>query len=181
LATLERSNGFLLPLDARRRHYRYHPMFLELLRGQLRYRMPDAYALQHRRAARWFAARGCPGTAVRHAVAAGDVASATELVADHWLSLVVHGEAVELAGWVDGLGSRRAAGSAELALAGAGAALALGQLDQAQAYVQLAEARAGVVPAKRRARFALSRSMVAMMDGRVRGDYEATRTAARKE
>lgn len=180
LVALEHSNGFLLPLDACRRHYRYHPMFLELLRGQLRYRMPDAYALQHRRAARWFAARGCPATAVRHAVAAGDVTSAAELVADHWLSLVVHGEAAELSGWVDGLSSRLVAGSAELALAGAGAALALERLDQAQAYVQLADARAGSVPAKRRARFSLSRSVVAMMEGRVRGDYEATRTAARK-
>ena len=180
LAALERSNAFLLPLDERRLRYRYHPMFLELLRSQLRYRMPDAYRLQHRRAARWFAARGDAATAVRHAVAAGDATSASELVADHWLSLVANGEAAELWGWVDGLASRFVAGSAELALAGAGAALALGRLEPAQAYIQLAEDKAGAVPAKRRARYALSRSIVAMLDSRTRGDYEMTRTAARK-
>jgi LuxR family maltose regulon positive regulatory protein len=180
LAALERSNAFLQALDEHRLRYRYHPMFLELLRSQLRYRMLDAYRLQHRRAARWFAARGDAATAVRHAVAAGDATTASELVSDHWLSLVTYGEAAELSRWVDGMASRLVAVSAELALAGAGASLALGQLERAEGYVQLADAKAGAVPAKRRARYALSRAIVAMLDGRLRGDYEAARTAARK-
>jgi LuxR family maltose regulon positive regulatory protein len=180
LELLERSNAFLVPLDHQRRRYRYHPMFQALLRSQLRYRMPDAHALQHRRAARWFATHGPPSTAVRHAVAAGDVAVAAELVSEHWLSLLVHREAAELSGWVDGLAPRLLAGSAELALAGAGAALALGQLEEAQSYIELADAKAGGVPAKRRARYTLSRAIVTMLNARVRGDYEATRSAAHK-
>jgi LuxR family transcriptional regulator, maltose regulon positive regulatory protein len=180
LEVLERSNAFLVAVDHQRRRYRYHPMFKELLRSQLRYRMPDAHALQHRRAARWFAANGPASTAVRHAVAAGDVTVAAKLVSEHWLALLVHREAAELSGWVDGLTPRLLAGSAELALAGAGAALALGQLEQAQSYIELADANAGGVPAKRRARFALSRAIVTMLDARVRGDYEATRSAAHK-
>jgi LuxR family maltose regulon positive regulatory protein len=180
LELLERSNAFLVPLDPQRRRYRYHPMFQELLRSQLRYRMPDAYALQHRRAARWFAANGPASTAVRHAVAAGDVTVAAKLVSEHRLSLLLHREAAELSGWVDGLAPRVLAGSAELALAGAGAALALGQLDQAQSYIELADAKAGGVPAKRRARYALSRAIVTMLEARLRADYEATRSAAHK-
>jgi len=167
LRTLERANAFLLPLDEHRRRYRYHPMFQALLRTQLRYRMPDAFALEHRRAARWFAAHGVP-------------VSAAELVCEHWLSLVVRGEAHELSDWVDGLASRTVGANAELALAGAGAALVTGDLARAQGYQQLADARAGMVPAKRRARYALSRAIVTMLDARVRGDFEATRTAAHK-
>jgi LuxR family maltose regulon positive regulatory protein len=180
LELLERSNAFLVPLDHQRRRYRYHPMFKELLRSQLRYRMPDAHALAHRRAARWFAANGPASTAVRHAVAAGDVTVAANLVSEHWLSLLMHREAAQLSGWVEGLATRMLAGSAELALAGAGAALALGQLEEAQRYIELAEAKAGAVPAKRRARYTLSRAIVTMLDARLRGDYQATRSAAHK-
>jgi LuxR family maltose regulon positive regulatory protein len=180
LKLLERSNAFLVPMDAQHRRYRYHPMFQALLRSQLRYRMADAHALAHRRAARWFAAHGPASTAVRHAVAAGDVTVAAELVSEHWLSLLIHREAAELAEWVSGLAPRVLGGSAELALAGAGAALALGDLDEAQGYLELADAKGRDVPAKRRARFALSRTIVTMLDARLRGDYESTRSAAHK-
>jgi len=180
LELLERSNAFLVPLDEHRFRYRYHPMFLELLRSQLKYQMPDAFALEHRRASRWFAANGLAAKAVRHALAADDVVAATELLSEHWLSLVVRGQAHELANWVDGLAPRVVAGSAELAVAGAGAALVLGDLERAQGYVRLADAKATAVPAKRRARYSLGRAIVTMFDARVRGDFEATRGAAHK-
>jgi LuxR family maltose regulon positive regulatory protein len=180
LELLERSNAFLVPLDEHRFRYRYHPMFLELLRSQLKYQMPDAFALEHRRASRWFAAHGLAAKAVRHALAADDVPAATELLSEHWLSLIVRGQAKALADWVDGLAPRIIAGSAELAVAGAGAALTLGDLERAQGYVRLADTRATAVPAKRRARYTLGRCIVSMFDARVRGDFEATRTAAHK-
>jgi LuxR family maltose regulon positive regulatory protein len=155
-------------------------MFLELLRSQLKYQMPDAFALEHKRAARWFAANGRAATAVRHAVAADDVFTATELLSENWLSLVVHGHAGQLADWVDGLAPRVIAGSAELAVAGAGAALALGDLEKAQGYIGLADAKAAAVPAKRRVHYTIGRSIVTMFDARVRGDFDATRRAAHK-
>jgi LuxR family transcriptional regulator, maltose regulon positive regulatory protein len=180
LELLERSNAFLVPLDEHRFRYRYHPMFLELLRSQLKYQMPDAFALEHRRASRWFAAHGLAANAVRHALAADDVVTATELLSEHWLSLIVRGQAEELANWVDGLAPRVVAGSAELAVAGAGASLALGDLERAHGYIRLADAKAAAVPAKRRARYTVGRSIVTMFDARVRGDFEATRSAAHK-
>jgi LuxR family transcriptional regulator, maltose regulon positive regulatory protein len=180
LELLERSNGFLLPLDEHRHRYRYHPMFLELLRSQLKYQMPDAVVLEHKRAARWFATNGMAADALRHAVAAGDAVTATELLSEHWLSLVVKGQAQELADWVDGLAPRVLAGSAELGVAGAGAALAVGDLERADGYLKLVDAKAGTVPAKRRAHFSLSRAILTMFESRLRGDFEATRNAARK-
>jgi LuxR family maltose regulon positive regulatory protein len=180
LQLLERSNAFLMPLDDRRQCYRYHSMFLELLRSQLRYRMPDVLALEHRRASRWYAAHGRPASAVRHAIAAGDQSAAAEMLADHWLTLIVHGQGPQLGAWIDGLAQHVIVASPELAVAGAGAALAAGDLEKADGYLALADARAGAVPSKRRARYGLSRATVTMIEARLRGDYEATRRAAHK-
>ena len=174
------TNAFVVPIDEEHRRYRYHPMFQELLRSQLRYRMPDAQCAAAP-ARRSLVRRPRPGLhGGPPCRGRGDVMVAAELVAEHWLSLLMQREAAQLSGWVDGLAPRVLAGSAELALAGAGAALALGELEQAQGYIELADAKARDVPAKRRARFALSRAIVAMLDARVRGDYEATRSAALK-
>ncbi len=180
LDALQRSNAFLLPVDERRHRYRYHPMFMELLRSQLRYRMPDLFVLEHRRAARWFAGNGSATRAVRHAMAAGDLAIATDLLGEHWLSLVVNGNADELAGWVDGLPRRMVSDSPELAIASAGAALDLGNHDHALGFLALADARGGLVPAKRRARFGLSRSVAKLLQARIEGDFSEVCNTARK-
>ncbi|MFZ0090522.1 MAG: AAA family ATPase, partial [Solirubrobacteraceae bacterium] len=180
LEILERSNAFLLPVDERRRRYRYHPMFKELLRNQLRYRMRDTFALEHRRAAHWFARSGPAATAVQHAMAAGDLKLATDLLCDHWLALVTQGDTHSLVTWIDGLPRRNVAGNPELAVAAAGAALDLGHRDQALGFLALADAGTGLVPGKRRARFGLSRAVVKMMQARIDGDFEETRTGAHK-
>jgi LuxR family maltose regulon positive regulatory protein len=180
LQLLERSNAFLMPLDSRRQRYRYHAMFGELLRTELKYRMPDAFRLQHRRAARWYAAHGRPVSAVRHAVAAGDEVAATELLADRWHALAVQGHGHQLAAWIDGLPQQLVVESAELAVAGAGAALREGDMEKASGYLELADARAGSVASKRRARYALSRSIAAMTQARLRGDYGSACIAAHK-
>jgi LuxR family maltose regulon positive regulatory protein len=178
LERLERENAFLLALD--RRRYRYHPMFRELLRSQLRYRMPDAFALEHRRAARWFAANGMAAVAVRHALSAGDTTAATELVSQHWLSLVVRGHGEEVVAHFDGLAQQAGAASAELALAAAGALLDAGDLQRAEKCIALADTKVGSVAAKRRGAHNLARAVVRMVEARVRGDFEAARSAAVK-
>ena len=73
--------------------FRYHVMFRELLRSQLRHRMPDAFALQHRKAARWYAQHGRSVMAIRHSIEAKDWDVAAGLVTANWLRLVVGGEA----------------------------------------------------------------------------------------
>ena len=56
LATIERDNLFVVPLDMSRRWYRYHHLFGELLRAELHRLEPDLVAGLHRRAAAWFQA-----------------------------------------------------------------------------------------------------------------------------
>jgi LuxR family maltose regulon positive regulatory protein len=80
LEALDRSNLFLVALDDRRRWYRYHHLFGDVLRSRLADEGPERVAELHRRAGEWFEADGDRSEAVRHTLAAGDVERAAELV-----------------------------------------------------------------------------------------------------
>jgi LuxR family transcriptional regulator, maltose regulon positive regulatory protein len=111
LAELERAGAFVValrgqaagaaPCDAERagtsrggvdgRHawYRYHQLFAELLRVELRHEAPERVPELHRRAAGWFAAQGLPAEAAHHALTAGDWRLATRVVLEDWHELVL--------------------------------------------------------------------------------------------
>jgi LuxR family transcriptional regulator, maltose regulon positive regulatory protein len=180
LERLERSNSFLLPLDDHRSWYRYHPMFAELLRSELRHRMPDQFVIQHRRAAHWYAAMGFDLPAIRHALAGKDTGTVRSLLSAHWFALIAHGDANHLIEVLDGLSPELIGTDAELAIAAAAALLDVGDLDGADEHIGLADANAGAVPAKHRADFALARAVVGLLDARLRGRYDDATAAARK-
>ncbi len=79
LVELERANLFLVPLDDRRRWYRYHHLFADVLRAHLGEQQPERISELHLRAAAWFQDNGEATEAVRHALAGHDFA----LAADH--------------------------------------------------------------------------------------------------
>jgi LuxR family maltose regulon positive regulatory protein len=81
LESLEDSNLLLVALDRRRRWYRYHHLFGELLRAELERREPELIQELHARAAAWWEANGLPELAIDHAQAAGDVDRVARLVA----------------------------------------------------------------------------------------------------
>jgi LuxR family maltose regulon positive regulatory protein len=78
LAQLARENLFVNPLDERGEWYRYHHLFGELLRVELERREPQSLPELHERAAAWHDERGDPETAIRHWLAAGDLAAAAQ-------------------------------------------------------------------------------------------------------
>jgi LuxR family transcriptional regulator, maltose regulon positive regulatory protein len=80
LEALERANAFVVALGPGHRWFRYHPLLAELLRHRLMLDMPDLPSELHRRAARWYAARGEALEALRHAARAGDWRLLGELV-----------------------------------------------------------------------------------------------------
>jgi LuxR family maltose regulon positive regulatory protein len=80
LESLAGSNLLLVPLDPRRRWYRYHHLFRELLRAELERREPELVAELHARAGVWCEANGLPETAIDHAQAAGDADRVARLV-----------------------------------------------------------------------------------------------------
>ena len=80
LAALERGNLFLVPLDDRRRWYRYHQLFADVLQARLLDEQPDDVPDLHRRASAWYEQNGEPSEAIRHALAAEDFERAADLV-----------------------------------------------------------------------------------------------------
>lgn len=92
LGTWSRSGLFLRPTGRRDRQqrpwYRWHPLFAELLRGQLAARDPELAAALHAAAGRWLRAEGEQVEAIRQLVAAGDARSAAGLLAECWVDLV---------------------------------------------------------------------------------------------
>lgn len=93
LDQLERANLFLIPLDEERRWYRYHHLFAGLLRKQLKQFWPERISRLHQRASAWYAEQHMPSEAIRHALAAGDIARVNQILAGNVLALV---EDVEL-------------------------------------------------------------------------------------
>jgi LuxR family transcriptional regulator, maltose regulon positive regulatory protein len=79
LESLERGNLFVIPLDDKRRWYRYHHLFADVLRAHAM-EQPDQVAVRHRRASEWYEDSGLRPDAIRHALAAKDVARAASLV-----------------------------------------------------------------------------------------------------
>ena len=80
LEALDRGNLFLVPLDDRRRWYRYHHLFADVLQARLRDEQPDVVHALHRRASDWYQRNGERSEAIRHAMAGEDHERAAHLV-----------------------------------------------------------------------------------------------------
>ena len=139
LAALERSNLFVVPLDAERRWFRYHTLFRAMLVRQLERFAPEAVADLHRRASAWFSDHGDLHGTIEHAICAGDVHVAADALRRHWLALYSGGQSSELIAWIDRLPAETLAGYPELALARAGVARATGRIDEVDPWLDLAE------------------------------------------
>ena len=100
---LERENLFVISLDETRRWYRYHKLFAQVLRSRLARIEPDMVLTLHERASAWYQAAGLAGEAIDHALAAGDVPRAVDLIATNWHSYVSAGKAGTVLGWMRSL------------------------------------------------------------------------------
>jgi ATP/maltotriose-dependent transcriptional regulator MalT len=104
LDTLERSNLFLVPLDDERRWYRYHHLFIDVLREMLQSAwQPDQIAGLHGRASDWYGQNGFVADAYHHALLAGCYERAAEIVEENAWSMVRHAELAILKKWIQAL------------------------------------------------------------------------------
>jgi LuxR family maltose regulon positive regulatory protein len=101
---LEKENLFLVPLDHQRRWYRYHHLFAQVLRSQLAGTEPGIVPTLHRRASAWHRQAGSAEEAIDHALAAGDVAAAVDVIAAHWAVYLSIGRISTVRGWLRSLG-----------------------------------------------------------------------------
>lgn len=100
LQSLARLQLFITPVDGGADQYRYHPLFAEVLRLELRSTAPDAEAVQHRRAAEWYAAQGQFARAIEHARAGSDYDLVLGLIVSHLPELGATGHRQAVGRWV---------------------------------------------------------------------------------
>src|SRR5690348_9167238 len=180
LQELEEANAFVVSLDAARSWFRYHRLFADLLRLELRRAVPGEVPGLHRAAAGWLADRGFAVEAIRHAQAAGDWEMAARLLAGHWPGLLLDGQAGTAHELLAGFPARVAAADAELAALAAADELARGSLAAAERYLGAAERRPGSVPEGRRGQARVLLGVVRLSLARQRGDLPAVAEEARR-
>jgi LuxR family maltose regulon positive regulatory protein len=167
LLSLEDANAFVVSLDPERTWFRYHHLFADFLRLELRRTLPEEAPKLHRRAAVWFTLQGQVVNAIRHTQAAGDWAEAARLLADYSFSLTLDGQAqtmqVLLRAFPPG------GDHPELALVRATVDLLQGHLDQAAAHLAFAETHADTAPPERRHRLQVAVASLQLSLARRRG------------
>jgi len=140
LASLERGNLFLVPLDDRRRWFRYHHLFAEMLRAHLDAERPGRSAVLLARASAWFENEGDPAEAVRYALAAGDHERAARLALRFGRAMRGAYRAATVLAWLDALPEAAISSRPLLSIEYARAATDLGRLDEAERRIRDAEA-----------------------------------------
>ncbi len=104
LEQIEQANLFLIPLDAARQWYRYHPLFADVLRQRLRQHLSTAAVADlHRRASTWYKEAELFDEAIQHALAGQAFDQVATLVEQAALPLILHGEFARLRTWLETL------------------------------------------------------------------------------
>ena len=187
LSELERSNAFLVTVDASTRWYRFHQVFRDVLARELAAFDPTEVARLHRRASEWYAARHFRVEAIEHAVVAGDVPYASDQLAQSWLSLYSEGHGFRVLDWLDRLPPAALASDARLALIAASMDRSLGRRDEVERWLGVVEALApqeGRLPGfdyTTAATVAISRSMLDLASGDAARALEEARRAEAAE
>jgi LuxR family maltose regulon positive regulatory protein len=102
LLELEAANVFLIPLDDSQQWFRYHHLFDEFLLMRLHEGYsPEVIAALHGRASDWFARHGFIEEALHHAMAAGEMETAVEIVAANRHALIETESYQRLAYWLN--------------------------------------------------------------------------------
>ncbi len=138
LEEIERANLFLVPLDEVRGWWRYHQLFAELLRARLQRERPDRVPALHHAAAGWCQAHGLADEAVRHALAAGEVEWAAQLVEEH-LQARFQRWGATVNRWLKALPAELVSSRPRLLLASAVWAVVGGRVEEVEPLLQAAE------------------------------------------
>lgn len=103
LESLETLGLFIARQDDRAEWYRYHPMFADMLRAELRRRDPGEDRRILGRASQWFEDHGDPGEAIRYAIAAGEEVRAARILVAHLQGFAGTGRLDRVRQWIEEL------------------------------------------------------------------------------
>ena len=169
LLDLEDANAFVVSLDPARTWFRYHHLFADLLRLELRRRLPEQLPALHRLAAGWLAGHGEIVDAIRHTQAAGDWSDAARLLADHSFGLTLDGQAQTIQALLRAFPPGVVTEGPDIPLARATSDLARGRLNEAAAHLTVAETLIGATPVDRRHRLEVAIAALRLSLARKRG------------
>jgi len=172
LLDLEDANAFTVSLDPDRTWFRYHRMFGDLLRLELRRTSPEDIPELHRLAARWLGGHGQAARAIGHLQAAGDWNQAAGLLTDHAVSLTLDGQSATVAALLHAFPVRSGTDAPGLALVDAIAALDQLRLDEADAHLEVAKVHAASAPPDRRQRLRMAVVSLGLRSARLRGHFD---------
>lgn len=179
LQQLEEANAFVTSLDAARSWFRYHHLFADFLRLELRRTDPASIEPLHGKASRWYEEHGYPVEAIRHAHAAGDWHRAARVLADNYISLILDGRIAAVRELLGMFPPDASAEDAELALAFAATLIVEARLEEVSPYVDHARRLADGVPQARRDHFDLHLAAVTLALERRRGDLTVVQETMR--
>ena len=173
LLELEDANAFVVSLDAERTWFRYHHLFADLLRLELRRALPDEVPALHRLAAAWFAQQGQVVDAIRHTQAAGDWPGAAQLLADHSFSMTLDGQTQTIEALLQAFPRGVGTDDPELALVRAMVDVVQGHLDEGAAHLTVAESHVQTTPPDRQRRLQVAIASLKLSLARRRGQLES--------
>jgi LuxR family transcriptional regulator, maltose regulon positive regulatory protein len=139
LEALDRGNLFLVPLDDRRRWYRYHHLFADVLQARLLDERPGQMPELHRRASAWYEQNGEASVAIGHALAAEDFGRAADLVELAIPVMRRTRQEAALRGWLKTLPDEVVRVRPVLSVGLAGALLAVGEFEGVEGRLRDAE------------------------------------------
>ncbi len=180
LQDLEEANAFVVSLDVARSWFRYHHLFVGLLRLELRRTEPREVTGLHELAAGLFAGHGYQAEAVRHAQSAQDWGLAARLLADHWPGLYLGGQEATVHALLAGFPAEARADDAELAAVAAADELAGGSLEAAERYLGVAERGLASVPEGRRGQAQVLLGVVRLLVAGRSGNFAARAEQAQR-
>ena len=142
LEGLDHSNLFILPVDQTQTWYRYHRLFLDLLRHRLRLQNEISRQALHRNASLWYEEQGYLENAVNHALEGEDWSRAADLINQISDSMLKGGAVATLVGWFRRIPQEVICSRPEYCLTYAWALLLASEVKAADFYLKKAEATA---------------------------------------
>jgi LuxR family maltose regulon positive regulatory protein len=139
LEALDRGNLFLVPLDDRRRWYRYHHLFADVLQARLLDERSGQLPDLHRRASVWFERSGEQSVAISHALAAEDFGRAADLIERAIPAMRITRQEAAVHSWLKALPDEVVRVRPMLSFAVAGALLTGGEPEEVEIRLQDAE------------------------------------------
>ncbi len=139
LENLARSHAFVVSLDDHRGWYRYHHLFRDFLRAELKRRHPELRVVYLRRAAQWCERHDSPGEAFAYAHETGDLAHAGQIALGYRDELASRGQIETMRLWLERCTDEEIESSPRLSIAAAWAFGYLGDAARARRFLVAAE------------------------------------------